>query len=421
MKNMTKKLIRGLIILISGIIVAMLLMIFTYLLPTGRITKNVENSTYSFYKEGTYNRIIAECENTQLDNFTDAIMLSKAMYVGEENAIEKAVNVYSYRTEKGSPAEQLIKYCNERDSQDWEKTSYFQYWHGYLIFLKPLLIFLKYYDIRMINGCLQMLLVVAIIYLMTKRKLEKFILPFCIALFVISPITTGMSMQFSSVLYIFLIAMIVMLLFHEKLKNKYGYFFLIIGMMTSFFDLLTYPVATFGIPIILFFILENKSLKEGIKDLIIYGLAWIVGYAGMWAGKWILSSILLKENMFIPAIEKMMERTGNETINGNFTRLTVLKLNTKMITNVPNILITVIYIIYLSIKAIIQRVKISFKNIKNVLCFILIATIPIAWYIVAGQHSIIHYWFTYRSLIVTAFAGLVFITILLSKKEIREE
>ena len=92
-----------------------------------------------------------------------------------------------------------------------------------------------------------------------------------------------------------------------------------------------------------------------------------------------------------------------------------------MITNVPNILITVIYIIYLSIKAIIQRVKISFKNIKNVLCFILIATIPIAWYIVAGQHSIIHYWFTYRSLIVTAFAGLVFITILLSKKEIREE
>ena len=67
-------------------------------------------------------------------------------------------------------------------------------------------------------------------------------------------------MQFSSVLYIFLIAMIVMLLFHEKLKNKYGYFFLIIGMMTSFFDLLTYPVATFGIPIILFFILENKSL-----------------------------------------------------------------------------------------------------------------------------------------------------------------
>jgi len=238
---------------------------------------------------------------------------------------------------------------------------------------------------------------------------------------VISPITTGMSMQFSSVLYIFLIAMIVMLLFHEKLKNKYGYFFLIIGMMTSFFDLLTYPVATFGIPIILFFILENKSLKEGIKDLIIYGLAWIVGYAGMWAGKWILSSILLKENMFIPAIEKIMERTGNETINGNFTRLTVLKLNTKMITNVPNILITVIYIIYLSIKAIIQRVKISFKNIKNVLCFILIATIPIAWYIVAGQHSIIHYWFTYRSLIVTAFAGLVFITILLSKKEIREE
>ena len=58
-----------------------------------------------------------------------------------------------------------------------------------------------------------------------------------------------------------------MLLFHEKLKNKYGYFFLIIGMMTSFFDLLTYPVATFGIPIILFFILENKSLKEGIKDI----------------------------------------------------------------------------------------------------------------------------------------------------------
>ena len=102
MKNMTKKLIRGLIILISGIIVAMLLMIFTYLLPTGRITKNVENSTYSFYKEGTYNRIIAECENTQLDNFTDAIMLSKAMYVGEENAIEKGTYFHKHLNLKTS-------------------------------------------------------------------------------------------------------------------------------------------------------------------------------------------------------------------------------------------------------------------------------------------------------------------------------
>lgn len=419
MKNI-KKIINIGLILVLGIILGFTLIVLSYLLPTNKIKENVEESIYTFYKEKEYYAIIDRYPNTQLDNFTDAIMISNAMYDGNENVIDKAMKVYRNSTLEGGPAEQLVKYFREKNIE-WGTTTYSHYWHGYLVLLKPALLFFNYPDIKAINQIIQIFLIVWICYLLVKRNYKEIILPFLTAILSISPGIIALSMQFSTVMYITLTAIIVMLLFHEKLKNKYIYFFLILGMITSFMDFLTCPILTLGMPMILLVILNKNDWKKDIKDIIILSIIWGIGYLGMWASKWIISSILLRENLISNALSKILERTSDKNIHGTFTKIDVLKINLEMIITVPNVLMNIlnfIYIIYKSIKAKIWNRK---KQYLKIIPFCIIAVMPFAWYILASNHSMIHYWFTYRSLAVTIFAMLSGLTVVLLKNEMEKQ
>lgn len=414
MKNI-RKMHNVILIVILGILLGFILLLLAYLLPASRMKSNVEKSTYSFYMEGTYRRIIDKYESTKLDNYTDAIMLESAMYDGNESIIEKVMDVYRYNNnEEGSPSEQLVKYFSKDDIQ-WDRVSYHNYWHGYLLVLKPMLLFFDYADIRMINIAAQFALLIIIAYLLTKRNLGKFIFPFFTSILVIMPITVSLSLQFSTIFYIFIIAIIIMLLFHEKLKERYIYFFLILGMITSFMDFLTTPILTLGMPIVLLIILNKNNWKEDIKDIIKLCVAWGIGYAGMWVGKWILSSILLNRNVMEEAFNKILQRTGNQTSQGSFSWDLVLRRNIDMVITIPNIIIIGINLLKGLYELCKNKVWKEKKSFLKLIPFIFIASMPFAWYLFAKNHSMIHYWFTYRGLAMTIFSILTGIVVITSK------
>ena len=257
---------------------------------------------------------VEKYDGTKLDNHTDAIMLSNAMYDGNEDAIDKAINGYRYKNNsEGNPANQLIQFFVNPDMK-WERITYARYWHGYLVFLKPALLFFEYSDIRMINKIAQTLLIIFIVYLSCKRNIQQYIFPFIVSLLVIVPSAISLSLHFSTNFYIALISIIILLLFYEKLKSKEIYIFLIIGMITSFLDFLTCPKLTLGMPLLFLLILKKNKWKEDIRDIIILSIMWGIGYIGMWAGKWLLTSIFLQENFFMSDIKnKIMERASNKT------------------------------------------------------------------------------------------------------------
>lgn len=79
-----------------------------------------------------------------------------------------------------------------------------------------------------------------------------------------------MSLQFNSVFMVTFTAMLIIAYRNEKWKDKplyiWGVFFLIIGAFTSYLDLLTYPLVTLGLPILLWFSLNySGNLKENLK------------------------------------------------------------------------------------------------------------------------------------------------------------
>ncbi len=122
-------------IFVLGIFMATILMSLVYSLPTSSMKVNIENSYKILSEEGEYHNVNSSFykHTGQLDNFTDALMLNQAYYNNVDlSAIEKAM----LNQQNGWGIEGLFSLISGNTN---EVNSYARYWHGYLVFLKPML------------------------------------------------------------------------------------------------------------------------------------------------------------------------------------------------------------------------------------------------------------------------------------------
>ncbi len=88
----------------------------------------------------------------------------------------------------------------------------------------------------------------------------------------------GLTFQGVTVYIISIVASILICKRCEKIKDI-GLYFFIIGIFTSFFDLLSTPIITLGLPIITYLLLRPKQgLKDNIKIIIKSVILWGIGY-----------------------------------------------------------------------------------------------------------------------------------------------
>ena len=378
---MKKKISKTLLIILCSIVAGFLLLLIAYLLPTDGMKNNVEQSTVILNSEGKYKRVIDGLEYTTLDNFTDSLMLSNAIYDGNENIIDKSMSVYRYEIDDINKSSEPIESLNNifTNKLPQTKTTYSRYWHGYLIILKPILMLLDYQNIRVINGAVQLLLVILISILLYKKKKEKYILPYVLSIIMLSPFTIMMSLQYSTIFYISNISLIALLLLDDRLKtNKsYIYYFLIIGIITSYFDFLTYPLVALGFPLIMYFILrDEKSFKTNIKDIIVNSFMWGLGYLSMWIGKIIVGSLLTSENVFKSALGAFESRTSLEAYEQSINFTKVVKENLKYVVNEPYVLMILIFLVVSVTVFILNKNKINKEKLLKIIPFIIISFMP---------------------------------------------
>lgn len=220
------------------------------------------------------------------------------------------------------------------------------------------------------------------------------------------PLATAWSLQFSVVFYIFSIGSIILVLKNEKWlgTEKYNFYFLFLGIATSFFDFLTYPLVTFGIPVIFYFSMNKcDNVKKSITQLICFLFHWGTGYVGMWAGKWIVASIVLRRNVLLDSFGAIQNRSSLHDASGmTFSILDVLNLNIEAFLKNPIIILAIIFLVMQLILAYKYGLKENYYS--SIIIFVSIAILPFIWYIGASNHSFIHFWFTYKELIITAFS-----------------
>lgn len=353
------------------------------------------------------------------DEYIDENVRQAVSFIEMEEGYEwHSTFTYSSACDLDNPTDiTMLQLClnNNEKASTLEKSMmpyYTRYWHGYLIFLKPLLLIFKYTDIRYIYMMLHIIFFTVVIIELSKKALHLAI-AFSIAIGCMYFTILPYSLQFSSVFFIMYLFCIWILKTYRKINAsviKIAAFWFV-GMITNFFDFLTAPLITLGIPLIIMIILEfeNTNWKSLMYKSVYMPIFWGGGYAISWISKWIIGSIVLKVNVIEDAISQANLRISggmSEPVN----RLESLYKNfTVMLPQwaTYNSIKIVVFVFLLVYCLCFFKRHICWRGMLKYLSLLLISVYPYIWYFIFANHSSIHAFFTYRIQMITVFAVLI--------------
>lgn len=359
------------------------LCILSCLIPSQKIKNNISKSAKEFMEDGTYPSAIIQKKACQLDKFTDAIILNQIFSIDQDNLFFSFIAVPSYM--EASPTQSLYKVTKKNIPYN---NHYSRYWHGSTFFFRPFFLFTDYKGIQEILYIISSIIFVIFIILLNKNTNWLKTLSVILSFSLIYGFVTQFSIQFFPIWSIALITCCLVLIKKYSPRQLYLTFF-IVGSVTCFFDLLTTPLISWGLPLLIYFtISESNSFFELTKKSIMTGFTWCCGYLLTWISKWGLTLFFLGKNAFINTLKQVQYRSSAI----DFNRFQAIPENFKMLN-------TTFLLIVLGCSLLLVIIGFSKKGIQKSLAYLLIASSPFLWFFVVANHSYMHFWFTYRLLI----------------------
>ena len=240
-------------ILIAAGVVGILLLTFAYHIPVNQESKD---STFEYSEQmgwaplvnNRYTQYIpffTSYEIGTLDDATDRTILNNCYNEGEESAIKRAADMNDYG----------------------------RYWHGYVAILRPIFYFMDYWDYLLVNSFAQLFVMGCVGYAIYKATGQKrYLLAFFCSCAFLTPAATAMSLQNSPVFYVAMLGSLFVLLKTDWIleKNRRYYLFLFLGIVTCYFDFLTYPLLSFAFPFCWLLVAAGEKVNLEIRH---YGKA----------------------------------------------------------------------------------------------------------------------------------------------------
>lgn len=403
------------LILIGSILVACVLLIAVGLLCSSeKMRCNLQKDTPYFLSQGDLNYVLGEEYLSFAGDFpSDVLMVKTCIYDNDEQSfLNRVFGDYHYLFEDyetDSDKNLLLDLNRGWLDEGVEVPSYVfhygRYWHGYQVVLKPMLCMFSWREIVIIGFFIQLMIFILTIVLIYKNHGAMWIVPIVVLYFLLNPISIAVSFQYQSLYYItfgcliFIESKVGRMMLNSK---SYVYFFLLIGILTSFFDFLTYPIVPIGICLCWMVTNSDGNLMKNVKKVIAGGLSWGCGYGLFWASKWLITTLVTSENIFSNAGKSF---SGYISKEGNSV-LSVIAENYEVLLKKPYVLLLILTfgaVIYWSLR--------NISDIKNFVSFLpclLLGALPIVWYIFASRHSYLHSYMTHRDSIVTYFAVMAY-------------
>lgn len=380
MKSVQKKivgLLKVLAMIVAGVLLGAILITLAYCIPVNQT--NAQKSIDSLEGEGWYPSATQLKSSLDtyfhsylpgvLDGATDGLMLEKATRQIEGNPLWEAMNMEGYT----------------------------YYWHGYVVILRVLLLFMDYEQFRFLNCILQLMMMFFVAHFIWEKKGQRYALALLTSYFLMMPMAMFLSLQFSWIFYIAMALSLLICYRHTWFTEKrIPYIFVIAGMLTSFLDLLTYPLYTWAFPLLLLILLSEDGQKalNYVKTVVVSGLGWILGYAGMWFGKWALAGWIVHRNVIQEAWKEVLFRSGSEESLNLIARLEALYDNWKHYEYPLYTALLAIWLTWFIYKSLNGKTKIV-RQEKNG-AYLLITLSSFVWYFVLANHTLGHHFFTYR-------------------------
>lgn len=375
------------------VVTALALLMVSFTIPSQKIAANVEETTEIFEHEGTYPSYGWYPRQIVLDNFTDSIMINTA-YSVKDNSI-RSVLLADRQILSNTEVDQIKNLRAAVEGTAPIRSSYARYWHGHLIFLRPLLAIMSYQGIRIVLHIALFSLFGLLLIKIIKRRGTAQGLALLAGAIAVDFFWVGQSIQFSSVFLIGLIMGLV-LLQHDRKANLV---FFVTGMMTALFDLLTAPLVGLGLLLI--------TDKQGsLNQLTRRVSSWASGYAIFWASKWLLSELFLGKGEITNALGHVLNRTVTQP-DANFSQLKAIWLNLMQLigyARLSQIIVGMIGLVMLILFLIYRKKRINYRKLTY---WLIIGLLPYGWYLAAANHSYLHVWYTYRDQFMAVAAGIM--------------
>lgn len=359
-------------------------------LPDKAIKRHIAESAPVIAAEGLYPRILNDMEQYRLDNFTDALIMNQIYNIDRKHPVKAAMKMIR-SSEQGRDWDQPGLLVRRVKGETLEEQHYSRYWHGGSFLYRVLFLLMDYTTLRFVLLLVSsvLLLLLACVYYKQAGWLKTLALSMGFVL--TYGFVTQFSMQFFPVLAITIIGSLLVI---KRDKSKgFGLLFFLIGSLTCYFDLLTTPLLTLGIPLAVMLSLkpdEGFLLKKSFVECIQLILLWGLGFALTFVTKWALASLILGQNIFADAYEVSLYRMEAD----EFTRWDAVTMNLEMLNWWIVGIVAVVMLVF-------KLVKYRSFNYKKAILFLIIALMPYVWYFILSNHSYLHWWFTFRLQAVT--------------------
>lgn len=370
-------------ILIAAGVVGILLLTFAYHIPVNQESKD---STFEYSEQmgwaplvnNRYTQYIpffTSYEIGTLDDATDRTILNNCYNEGEESAIKRAADMNDYG----------------------------RYWHGYVAILRPVFYFMDYWDYLLVNSFAQLFVMGCVGYAIYKATGQKrYLLAFFCSCAFLTPAATAMSLQNSPVFYVAMLGSLFVLLKTDWIleKNRRYYLFLFLGIVTCYFDFLTYPLLSFAFPFCWLLVAagEKVNLKERITLLFGGGISYVIGWGGFFGVKWVVETIVCGPSILDNGIGAVFNHLfsgmpdENRLLHQTYCRIDTLYNNFRHYLFPLFILILLAWIVVL----ICGFLRGGFRIKTEQLIFAAVTLTSPAWYFIMNTHTSYHHLFTYR-------------------------
>lgn len=408
-------------------------------IPKESIRKNTRRSALALYYEGEKVYFNSLGRKLYDDNSSDAIMFNLTYTIDEENKLESIIKArrnfvpgvtkeiipdtvgnLPFESNRFSMTKEFLNTIEGKNQTVFE---YGRYWHGYIVILRILLCFFNVTVIRLITQLTIIILLILLMYYLAKNSSWKlsallFISFVAIDLFVWTYTIHGK--------FIVIIALLISIFIaNKKINNKnFNMWLFISGALTAYLDLLTTPILSVLLPIIIFTAVndEELTLKKQLIKLIGNFIAWGFGYFGIWVAKWVVSDLFYGTDIIKVSISQIYYRVFGMNNDDGIEINNFEALRRNVVLSI-NYLVGTMYIVTLAwavIKKIHSHKKgiyFSSKKLPYYVCII----VTLAWYFIISEHSHKHYFFTYKTMLIPLIATMFIVFDNKEKQKLLEE
>lgn len=377
---------------------AYLLFAFSSLyLPEGRIRNSIEKSVSMGDIKTDYPRAIVNKEVCRMDQYSDALILNQAYCLSKQKPLWSVMMVPSVGDENNK-----TEWLKEATSGVTEPVNiYPRYWHGSTFFTRWVMLFCgRYANMQLFLFYTSSIALFLLFFMLIRRKKVDLAICLFVSMLLLKSYLTQFSIHLYSVFFISIITAIVSLFITSQKRLRWVFF--IVGSLTAYFDLMTTPLLTLGVPLLV--VLSDKKNQAGnlwtiIKKIIFIALLWGLGYAATWGFKWVLATWLTDTNVIADALSISKYRINGD-VSGETARTSSITVWDSLFANLSKCPLGLILAI-----VILLVVTVCFAFNKNGfkmgVVYLFVSLFPILYFMAIANQTYVHCWFTYRALIIT--------------------